>query len=216
VTNSLTHWQQLALSLAGVIQATSLVDSLAKTGFAPNNDIETSIRTLFQRQPASTLAVYGNLPALLRGLETLQQLLDNHRNPQQADILRYSLGVLYLQKKLSRHPNMLGTIASRLDKADQQLELFGPTHDNLMANLAEIYSSTLSTFDFRIQVSGDTQQLQQTRIANQIRALLLAAIRSAMLWRQLGGRRWHLLVYRKALNQALSDLIKDAKTGLLQ
>ena len=39
-----------------------------------------------------------------------------------------------------------------------------------------------------------------------IRALLLAGIRSAVLWRQLGGRRWRLVTQRQRLLQIAHDL----------
>jgi high frequency lysogenization protein len=48
-------------------------------------------------------------------------------------------------------------------------------------------------------VSGDNQYLGDPGNANRIRALLLSGIRSAVLWRQLGGSRWQLLFQRKKL-----------------
>ncbi|HKM37225.1 MAG TPA: DUF489 family protein, partial [Thiopseudomonas sp.] len=40
--------------------------------------------------------------------------------------------------------------------------------------------------------------------AAKVRALLFAGIRSARLWRQLGGRRWHLLTKRGAMLHELN------------
>jgi high frequency lysogenization protein len=57
---------------------------------------------------------------------------------------------------------------------------------------------------------GDHNYLQQTRIASQIRALLLSAIRSAMLWRQVGGNRWQLLLQRKALAAQVDNLLRSS------
>ncbi|MGH8570919.1 MAG: DUF489 family protein, partial [Gammaproteobacteria bacterium] len=39
-----------------------------------------------------------------------------------------------------------------------------------------------------------------------IRAVLLAGVRAAMLWHQIGGRRWHLPVFRKRILRALCDI----------
>ncbi len=44
----------------------------------------------------------------------------------------------------------------------------------------------------------------------QTRALLLAGIRSAFLWRQLGGRRWRLLFQRRRLLQTSQQLSRDS------
>src|SRR5690606_41275217 len=51
----------------------------------------------------------------------------------------------------------------------------------------------------RIQVHGDMRHLQINANAARIRALLLAGIRSARLWRQLGGNRWQMLFARKKM-----------------
>jgi len=77
---------------------------------------------------------------------------------------------------------------------------------SVVANLAGLYQETLSTFKFRIQVGGDPRLLQNTENAAKIRALLLAGIRAAMLWRQVGGRRWHLLFFRSRLRPSLKKL----------
>lgn len=52
------------------------------------------------------------------------------------------------------------------------------------------------------------RHLQDSRNADKVRALLLAGIRSAMLWRQLGGRRWQLLFSRRKLLDQLYPLLR--------
>ncbi|MDA1076170.1 MAG: DUF489 family protein, partial [Proteobacteria bacterium] len=69
--------------------------------------------------------------------------------------------------------------------------------------LAYIYQDTLSKLGKRIQVVGDPTALQQARTAANIRSLLLAAVRFAWLWDQLGGRRWQLILRRRSLLLAL-------------
>jgi high frequency lysogenization protein len=48
-------------------------------------------------------------------------------------------------------------------------------------------------------VQGNPVQLAQPAVVAQIRAVLLAAMRSAVLWRQLGGSYWDLMLRRRAL-----------------
>ncbi|HEY6529015.1 MAG TPA: high frequency lysogenization protein HflD [Cellvibrionaceae bacterium] len=211
----LNRWQEMALSLSGVINAVVLVDKIAKHGSITNAELEPCIQTLFKRQPKDTLDVYGQLSTLLTSMEILHSLLSQQRNPAHANLLRYCMGVLHLQKKLSKKPKMLADIGAKLDKAAQQVEMFGLCSENLMANLAETYTNSISTFNFRIQVVGEASHLQQPRLANQIRSLLLASIRSAMLWHQVGGKRWHFIIYRKQLTLALEDLIKAAKSEIV-
>lgn len=200
--------QDITLALAGVVQAAVLVEQVAKTGNADQDAMKCSIESLFDLNPASTLAVYGGSPQNLRlGLEALRDMLAGKHKHQEA--MRYALGALHLQKKLAGRRDMLNTIASRISQAAGQAEHFSSTHENVVGNLGQIYSETISTFRFRIQVMGDYNYLQQTRIASQIRALLLAAIRSAILWRQLGGNRWQLLLQRKAITSQIEQLLRN-------
>jgi high frequency lysogenization protein len=204
------NWNDLSIALAGLFQATGLVEQLAKTGYVPTDAYRTSIESLFAANPETALDVYGNdLTHLHSGLSLVREILQTGNGQQRhADALRYSLGVLHLQKKLNSRKDMLGVVGSRLKSAAQQAQHFSSTHDNVIANLGDLYSETISTFRFRIQVSGDYNYLQQQRIAHQVRALLLAAIRSATLWRQLGGNRWHLLFHRKKIAEAVDELLR--------
>lgn len=202
------NWQDLTLALAGIFQATNLVEQVAKSGYLPPDAFKCSVESVFDLNPPNTLAVYGgNIENLRTGLEVMRELL-RANSQKHRETLRYALGVLHLQKKLAGRRDMLNVIGSRINQAAQQAEHFSSTHDNVIANLATLYSETLSTFRFRIQVNGDYNYLQQQRIANQIRALLLSAVRSAMLWRQLGGNRWQLLFYRKFIAQQVDDLLR--------
>ena len=53
------------------------------------------------------------------------------------------------------------------------------------------------------------RNLQQPNNASKIRALLLAGIRSARLWRQLGGHRWQLVISRRKLLKELYPLMRN-------
>lgn len=202
------NWQELTIALAGIFQATHLVEKVAKTGQVPAEAFQCSVESVLDLNPENTLAVYGGNVANLRvGLEVMRDLL-RPSSTLHRETLNYGLGVLHLQKKLAGRGDMLSILANRLEQANQQAGHFSSTHDNVIANLATIYSDTLSTFRYRIQVNGDYNYLQQQRIANQIRTLLLAAVRSAMLWRQLGGRRWHFVLNRKQIAIEVDKLLR--------
>lgn len=202
------NWQDITIALAGVFQAAALVEQVAKTGHTPPEAYKCSIESMLDLNPESTLAVYGgNLENLRTGLEVMRELL-RPNSQKYRDTLRYGLGVLHLQKKLAGRRDMLGVIGSRLEQVSQQAQHFTSTHENVIANLGTLYTETLSTFRFRIQVNGDYNYLQQQRIANQVRALLLASVRSAILWRQVGGNRLQLLFYRKHIAEQVDNLLR--------
>lgn len=203
-------WNELTIALAGVFQAAALVEQLAKTGYIPQDAFRCSIESLLEQNPSTTESVFGGIEQLQLGFKVLSDLLHHHRNREYPDSLRYVLGILHLQKKLKNNKDVLNIVGNRIKQAGDQAQHFSPTHDNVIANLASVYTDTISSFRFRIQVVGDINFLQQQRIANQIRALLFAGIRAATLWRQLGGNRLQLLLSRKQLSAEADSLLQDA------
>ena len=123
------------------------------------------------------------------------------------DPVRYALTLLYLEGRLRRRPDLLDIIRQRLAQIEKQVLHFSPVHPNIIKAFASLYSDTLSTLPQRIQVSGEPRFLQVEENANRIRAVLLAGIRSAVLWRQTGGRRWKLLICRGRTLEAARQLL---------
>lgn len=205
-------WQNIAISLAGAAQAVSLVEQLAKTGYLTSDEFVTAVDSLFQQNPHSVESVFGSHAKLYRGFDALDQLLNHHRDTKNSDLLRYMLGIIHIQARLAKKQVLLNTIGERLQKAASQAQHFGPSHDNVVANIADIYTDTISTFQYRIQVTGEYNYLQQPRLASQIRVLLLSAVRAITLWRQVGGSRWQLLLYRSKISAANRALLEQAKT----
>ena len=73
--------------------------------------------------------------------------------------------------------------------------------------IAELYTQTISTLSPRIVVNGRPQHLQIDRTVNWIRTLLFASLRSAVLWRQLGGGRFSLMFGRKKMLEEAQSLL---------
>ncbi len=206
------QWRNQVIALAGITQAIATMDELAKTGYLRTAQFEVTTASLFEQNPPDTESVFGSLSALETGLDVIINSLSNRKNKDSTTMIGYCLGILHLQKRLSKNRAMLSAISDRLDKARHQVHHFGLTHDNVVANLAEIYSATISTFPFRIQVIGEYQHLQQQRVANQVRVLLLGAVRAATLWRQLGGRRYKLLLYKKQILETAEMLQREIRS----
>jgi high frequency lysogenization protein len=201
------------LALAGVFQAAALVKQLAKTGRVDQSAFLASIQSIFKIDVDSATDVYESPENLTLGLRELIKLFINNQLPKDPEIARYVFSLLHLEKKLSKNANMLLQLRTGIKRATVQAAHFSPTHENVMANLASLYTDTLSTFSFRIHVTGDPLYLNQTYHVNKVRALLLAGVRSAVLWQQLGGRRWQLLLSRTSIlhtaHEWLNELITE-------
>lgn len=202
----------IALALAGVYQASYLVNQLASNGKASQDILAATIATLFKFEAKDTADVYGGIAQVELGLkEVVKAFSRNHDKKPDPNVSRYALSLILLQQKLANNQHMLSEIRTRLDRITQQTQYFPETHATILANLADVYLNTISTFRFRIQITGRNQHLQNNQHVNAMRALFLAGIRSAVLWRQMGGRRWQLFLARRSiLNGAkllLSELI---------
>ena len=211
-----TPTRDQAIALAGVFQACQLVDNLARTGSIPIDQLSVEINSLLEQNPSSTEAVfsYGEHNAAYNlevGIETIQQMFREKHKNRRPDTLRYVIGVMHLQRKTGNNSAMLEQIGQGIERAKAQAEHFTLSHDNVIANIADVYQNTISTQRFRIQVSGQANHLQQTSVANRVRCLLFAAIRAAILWQQLGGRRWHFFVFRGHILKHLEALQQEAR-----
>ncbi len=185
------------LSLAGVFQAASLVDQIANRGMANNAVIENTLETLFRFDAASVEDVYGGVTGVQHGLKVLCEQFQSSRATRDINITRYVISLLVLERKLMARPAMVQQLREKLEAIENRLDYFSLSHDTVFAKLADVYQTTISTLGPRIMVQGDQPHLSNTNNANRVRALLLAGIRSAVLWRQCGGSRWQILFGRR-------------------
>ncbi|MCK9535432.1 MAG: high frequency lysogenization protein HflD [Pseudomonas sp.] len=201
----MTPLQEQMTALAGVFQAAALVNKLAHSGQVSDAALAYMLKTLLVRNPDTTLDAYGGDDLGLReGYKLLQAILERKTDNLPRESLRYVVSMLSLEKQFSRRDDLLEIAGQRLPRIEQQVELYGLSSDTIASSFGALYQDTISTFKQRIQVHGDMRFLQQDATAAKVRALLFAGIRSARLWRQLGGRRWHLLTKRSAMLNELN------------
>lgn len=196
------------LALAGLSQACWLVNQLATKGQCDTQAMTASLNSLLKIDADSVLDIYGGLSGLKQGLIQLERQLGKVPTSE-TQIIRYAGQLVILQQQLAKHPKMLETIRQGIVRAQAQHEHFDILHENLLANFADLYYSTISTLQPRIMVIGDQQFLNSANTVNRIRSLLLAGIRSALLWRQCGGKRWQLPFMRGRLLQQVQRFLTE-------
>jgi len=203
----MSNSQNQVIALAGLLQATNLVEQIARSGKCSDQELETSVNSLFAVNPEQTIDVYGDIKQLKRGLEAVKALFSKNSQAKQLDPIRYALAIMHLESKLRKQPKMLRDISKGLEQAKSPAEHFGLLHENTLASLANTYQNTISTLSLRIQVSGEEKYLQMEYNATKIRMLLLASVRAAMLWHQVGGHRWHFIFKRASLAKSTNELL---------
>lgn len=199
--------QQKALALAGLFQAAALVQQLARTGEVTNSAYKSLISSIFVLDPKEVGEIYGGLSGAKLGIDTLLMIIKDKETARYADAIRYSIGILQVEKQLNRNQDINSILRSRLEQLTFQLPHFDSVlHTSVISKLNDLYLDTFAKFRFRIQVNGDPRHLQREENAAKIRAILLAGVRSAMLWRQLGGSRLQFILGKRKLLAALESV----------
>ncbi|MCL4315794.1 MAG: high frequency lysogenization protein HflD [Gammaproteobacteria bacterium] len=204
-----SSYHNQALALAGVVQACALVQQVARKNSADSAALEVSLESLFKIDADSTEAVYGGIAGVRTGLKALHEQLSKTRAPANLELMRYAANVMQLERALAKNPRMLERIRTGIEGAQEKKQTLGVAHLDVIAHLAQTYTETISTLTPRIIVQGEQGYLSNSDNANKARALLLAAIRSAVLWRQTGGRRWQLLFARSALAREVAAMLQS-------
>lgn len=199
------------ITLAAIFQAAHLVQQVSRTGKVDESELTISLNSITQTSPENTLAVYGDdLANLKQGLELLINYLGdssgnkNENKAKDPELTRYIISLINLERKLIKQPKKLAQLGERIDASKRQLEHYDITSETLISSFASIYSDVISPLGARIQVTGNPEILKQNENQHKIRALLLAGIRAAVLWRQVGGKRRNILFSRK-------KIVKNAK-----
>jgi len=200
------------LALAAMVQCAHLVSGIARRGVADAVEIETCISSIFAPSGDTPEKMYGDITKLRTGLVTLSRLLQSKdiKDPQRTkELMAYTAAMITLERKLVRNPAMLKKLAEGMQRIKKQSEYFkGFMHDNIIAAISDLYGETISTMKPRIIVRGKSDYLRHSGNTNKVRALLLAGIRGAYLWRIHGGSHLQLLLRRRALGRKASELLR--------
>ncbi|MDV3468750.1 high frequency lysogenization protein HflD [Stenotrophomonas sp. C3(2023)] len=190
------------LALAGIAQALQQVRRIADTGHSDAAVVRTAIDSVFRLDADSAAGVYGEREALKPGL----RLLHNYfRNQGQDPMLpKLAMAVLQLERRFISEQAVIDKVTDGIARAQRQAAEVGDSaHPDVLAALGGVYADTISHLKPRVMVQGNPHYLGQAGVVAEIRALLLAAVRSAVLWRQMGGSYWDFLFARKAMVEAV-------------
>ena len=186
------------IALAGIYQAANCVMQIARHGSADTDKMEPCIHSLFQVDAENVDAVFGEPGAVASGARQIIAQLTGQPE-RNLELTRYVVLLMRLERSLAKRPDLLARIGAGIDAAEAKREHFALLHPNILAHFADLYSETLSKLEPRILVQGESLHLRNPDNQNRIRALLLAGVRAAMLWRQIGGNRWQILLKNKLI-----------------
>ncbi|MDH3788657.1 MAG: high frequency lysogenization protein HflD [Xanthomonadales bacterium] len=199
--------KERTLALAGVFQATELVRQAANHGTWSGYAASSSLHSLFQLEAESTAEIYGGTARMKLGVETMLAVLQGDN--RYTESLRYAVGLLQIEKKFRKSSKFQATVGNRLeDISAEGAELEQHEREDLQAHeISALYTDTVSKLTPRIVVSGRPQYLKNERTVDWVRTLLMAGLRSATLWNQLGGGRFELMFGRKKIIREAESLL---------
>ena len=195
------------MALAGVFQATELVRQAANHGTWSGYAADTCLDSLLAIEADSVEEIYAGTDRLRLGAETLISVLQGDRRYMES--LGYAVSIMQLENNFRKKPAMQAHIGSELltiAAIDEDIEEH-EIRDLQAKQIAALYTETISTLAPRIVINGQPQHLQVDRTVNWIRTLLFAGLRSAVLWRQLGGGRFNLMFGRKKMLEQARTLL---------
>lgn len=195
------------MALAGIFQATELVRQAANHGTWSGYAADTCLDSLLAIDADTVNEIYGGTASLRLGAETLVAVLQGERRYMES--LGYAVSIMQVENNFRRKAAMQSDIGQELQSIttiDDGLELH-EIKDLQAEKIADLYTRTISTISPRIVINGRPQFLQVDRTVHWIRTLLFAGLRSAVLWRQMGGGRFNLMFGRKKMLEQAQTLL---------
>ncbi len=185
------------LALAGIFQSASLIEQLAYSGELNQAAYDCSFDSLFTFEAPTAIDVFGNLAGLARGLKALTRYLGGENQDSGRNVAYYVMSMLKIASRLKHDQNLAARIQTGLQSIESQAADFEMSRASIGSKIDGLYQDTISTINPRVMVQGEQNYLTNSANAGRIRVLLLAGIRAAVLWHQMGGSKWNLMISRK-------------------
>jgi high frequency lysogenization protein len=177
-----------------------------------------SMRSLLILNPKTIDDIYGGVRQVAFGLEEMEHFKQDVFT-RQGQVLGYFINITRLARQLykSEHTHIREAVLKGLKQARRKyMPTLSTTRDvenmEFYEHINDLYLSTISKLPQRISLFGDPQRLRVPAVKHKLRSLLMAAIRSAVLWQQYGGNMPRLIMERKQLfgeTQHLLEQLKD-------
>ena len=191
------------IALAGIYQACDQVQQLAKRGECDESQLTTAIRSILTLDAMTTSDVYGGIENLKSGLMWIAQSGLTRSEGDDLDVLRYLMTLLQINASLARDGERMQNMANDISKLNEFEE------SEIVSQCALVYQSHISIIKPQVIVQGDEDHLSKEEIPLRIRALLLAGIRSSVLWSQKDGSKFKLLWEKTKMARVAAELLSS-------
>jgi len=201
--NKLTSIQNRTIALAGTFQACKLVQDLARSGTVNKAAEQASLQSLLVLDAVNTQSVFAGIDGVKYGLEALKDGINTSIDQLKVELFRYVISLSHLQKQLYKNEKQYKNFANRVETLSKY------KGDDLQHACSEIYKDIISPLRPQIIVQGEKGHLSSDGMAERVRSLLLAGIRSTVLWKQNNGSYLSLMLQRGKYKRTAENLLKS-------
>ena len=208
--STLSNWEYRVLAVGFALQCAQVIDKIAREGTTDQATVAALQEPLFVLNPKSYSTVFPKPNLIVPGLTLIETFSRGGSLRSIQMIVQYAIGMLRLADGVLANPQLASQIRHGIEAIDRSTPANANDADisEQTRAIAKFYKTTLSKFSRPIQIQGSAAMLSNEDNAATIRSLLLAGVRAALFWRQLGGRRWQLLLYRGRLANTAAQLKK--------
>ena len=199
----LSRVENRVLALAGIAQCSKLVQDIARRGRASEDAKRETLTRIIVFDESDPEIALGGIESNALGLA---DLMVKRADPFLMERVRTITAIVNLERFLCKQPQVIRTLRSRLETFAEWLGSSDIDSPTSVDELAAIYTETLSHLGPRIMIKGEQSYLEDQRNVNVIRALLLAGVRCAYVFSELGGKKWHLFLNRKSTASTAGQL----------
>lgn len=200
-------YEARTIALAGMQQCLAQVQQIAWHGDYDATTVDPCLSSLFIEDPESYADVYGGVAQLQQGLQTLASTLGQDNDKTAMERLRYFATLNVLTKKFLADSNLVSQVSTTLNILQGEIHDLQSQRDYVLQRLARLYQNTISPFRPQLIIHGQATLLTEAQHSNAIRALLLAAVRSIVLWRQAGGTQLNFLLGKSKYLRQIDHLL---------
>ena len=198
------------LALAGLYQSCDVVSKIAWNGNYNEKELLPLINSIQAIESNNVEQIYLSTQSLKTGLLYLRKQIIGDIFNRSSETRRYIKSLQILSEKVLDSHETISTIQILIKEMQDDSNIV--TTDDKAKRLSDIYQETLSLFEPRIVINGENMYLTVPIQASRIRTALFAGVRSTILWRQLGGSKLKLLLFKSSYSKQIDqyiDLMKN-------
>lgn len=208
------------IALGALFQAVTQIQRVARQGTVNEEAIAPLMRAIVVTNPRTIEDIYDP-KTIIPGLSQVVSLLTHTSQgaPSQSELIKLAFSIVNLCSDIQRQSRVMSDLDKEVDRLRDNVLLIHPNYEHaenrilldyeIIRLYSKVYSTLISPNFPKLIVFGEEEYLSRTEFQEMIRSLILSGIRSTILWRQMGGKRYALMFKYKDITQCAQQILKE-------